>query len=188
MADCVTFRQLPAGNFSSEEKFGCIVCNPPYVDAQDMASLPPGLRRKVDLPRGHGQPARRAEVEVRWGQVQIQPPAVGALLRSVRAGAFVMFVVARVVGRADLVGGLIGATFSAVFVSALGGAFVSAGVGGAGALHGPVMNRASMVIDAAVDGQGVTLARTTLAAWISPARTFRGISSPKCCVIPASAR
>ena len=27
------------------------------------------------------------------------------------------------------------------------------------------MNRASMVIDAAVDGQGVTLARTTLAAW-----------------------
>jgi LysR family transcriptional regulator, glycine cleavage system transcriptional activator len=31
--------------------------------------------------------------------------------------------------------------------------------------HGPVMNRASMVIDAAVDGQGVALARTTLAAW-----------------------
>lgn len=30
---------------------------------------------------------------------------------------------------------------------------------------GPVMNRASMVIDAAVDGQGVALARTTLAAW-----------------------
>jgi LysR family glycine cleavage system transcriptional activator len=27
------------------------------------------------------------------------------------------------------------------------------------------MNRASMVIDAAVDGQGVTLARTSLAAW-----------------------
>jgi hypothetical protein len=42
-----------------------------------MASLPPGWRRKVDLPRGHGQPARGAEVEVRWGQVQIQPPAVG---------------------------------------------------------------------------------------------------------------
>jgi LysR family glycine cleavage system transcriptional activator len=32
-------------------------------------------------------------------------------------------------------------------------------------LHGPVLNRASMVIDAAVDGQGVALARTTLAAW-----------------------
>src|SRR5712671_6424845 len=31
--------------------------------------------------------------------------------------------------------------------------------------HGPVLNRASMVIDAAVDGQGIALARTTLAAW-----------------------
>jgi LysR family transcriptional regulator, glycine cleavage system transcriptional activator len=31
--------------------------------------------------------------------------------------------------------------------------------------HGPVLNRASMVIDAAVDGQGVALARTALAAW-----------------------
>jgi LysR family glycine cleavage system transcriptional activator len=31
--------------------------------------------------------------------------------------------------------------------------------------HGPILNRASMVIDAAVDGQGVALARTTLAAW-----------------------
>src|SRR5262249_5496708 len=30
--------------------------------------------------------------------------------------------------------------------------------------HGPVLNRASMAIDAAVDGQGVALARTTLAA------------------------
>ena len=28
-----------------------------------------------------------------------------------------------------------------------------------------VLNRASMLIDAAVDGQGVALARTTLAAW-----------------------
>ena len=35
----------------------------------------------------------------------------------------------------------------------------------AGAVHGPVLNRASMLIDAAVDGQGVALARTTLAAW-----------------------
>ena len=32
-------------------------------------------------------------------------------------------------------------------------------------LQGLVMNRASMVIDAAVNGQGVALARTTLAAW-----------------------
>jgi LysR family glycine cleavage system transcriptional activator len=31
-------------------------------------------------------------------------------------------------------------------------------------LHGPVLNRASMVIDAAIDGQGIALARTTLAA------------------------
>ena len=30
--------------------------------------------------------------------------------------------------------------------------------------HGPVLNRASMVIDAAIDGQGIALARTTLAA------------------------
>jgi LysR family glycine cleavage system transcriptional activator len=31
--------------------------------------------------------------------------------------------------------------------------------------HGPVLNRASMVIDAAVNGQGMALARTALAAW-----------------------
>ena len=41
----------------------------------------------------------------------------------------------------------------------------AAGVEDAGAVHGPVLNRASMLIDAAVDGQGVALARTTLAAW-----------------------
>jgi len=33
------------------------------------------------------------------------------------------------------------------------------------AVQGPVLNRASMLIDAAVDGQGIALARTTLAAW-----------------------
>ncbi len=32
-------------------------------------------------------------------------------------------------------------------------------------VHGPILNHASMLIDAAVDGQGVALARTTLAAW-----------------------
>ena len=32
-------------------------------------------------------------------------------------------------------------------------------------VHGPVLNRASMLIDAAIDGQGIALARTTLAAW-----------------------
>ena len=31
--------------------------------------------------------------------------------------------------------------------------------------HGPIMNRASMLIDAAIDGQGVALARSALAAW-----------------------
>jgi LysR family transcriptional regulator, glycine cleavage system transcriptional activator len=30
---------------------------------------------------------------------------------------------------------------------------------------GPVLNRASMLIDAAIDGQGIALARTALAAW-----------------------
>jgi LysR family transcriptional regulator, glycine cleavage system transcriptional activator len=32
-------------------------------------------------------------------------------------------------------------------------------------IHGPVLNRASMVIDAAINGQGIALARTTLAAF-----------------------
>jgi LysR family transcriptional regulator, glycine cleavage system transcriptional activator len=41
----------------------------------------------------------------------------------------------------------------------------AAGVPETGAVHGPVLNRASMLIDAAVDGQGIALARTTLAAW-----------------------
>jgi LysR family transcriptional regulator, glycine cleavage system transcriptional activator len=31
--------------------------------------------------------------------------------------------------------------------------------------NGPVLNRASMLIDAAIDGQGIALARTALAAW-----------------------
>jgi LysR family glycine cleavage system transcriptional activator len=42
--------------------------------------------------------------------------------------------------------------------------FDAAGVGDPVA-HGPVLNRASMLIDAAVDGQGIALARTTLAAF-----------------------
>jgi len=42
-----------------------------------MAALPPGARRKLKLPRRLGQRARRAEVEVRWAQVEIEPPAVG---------------------------------------------------------------------------------------------------------------
>jgi LysR family transcriptional regulator, glycine cleavage system transcriptional activator len=31
--------------------------------------------------------------------------------------------------------------------------------------RGPALNRASMLIDAAIDGQGIALARTALAAW-----------------------
>jgi LysR family transcriptional regulator, glycine cleavage system transcriptional activator len=42
--------------------------------------------------------------------------------------------------------------------------FAAAGVV-APVAHGPVLNRASMLIDAAVDGQGIALARTALAAW-----------------------
>jgi len=41
----------------------------------------------------------------------------------------------------------------------------AAGVGNVDLSHGPVLNRASMVIDAAVDGEGIALARTALAAW-----------------------
>jgi LysR family transcriptional regulator, glycine cleavage system transcriptional activator len=40
-----------------------------------------------------------------------------------------------------------------------------AGVGEVDLERGPVMNQASMAIDAAVDGQGIALARTALAAW-----------------------
>jgi hypothetical protein len=42
-----------------------------------MGSQAVGLRRSVHLPRGHGQPARQAQVQVRWAQVTIQAPAVG---------------------------------------------------------------------------------------------------------------
>jgi LysR family transcriptional regulator, glycine cleavage system transcriptional activator len=41
----------------------------------------------------------------------------------------------------------------------------AAGVAHVESSQGPVLNRASMVLDAAVDGQGIALARTTLAAW-----------------------
>jgi LysR family glycine cleavage system transcriptional activator len=40
-----------------------------------------------------------------------------------------------------------------------------AGVAGVDASRGPVLSQASMAVDAAVDGQGVALARTALAAW-----------------------
>ena len=41
----------------------------------------------------------------------------------------------------------------------------AAGVTGVDLAQGLVLNRASMLIDAAVDGQGIVLARTTLSAW-----------------------
>ena len=41
----------------------------------------------------------------------------------------------------------------------------AAGVTSSKPLSGPVLNRASMLIDAAIDGQGFTLARTALASW-----------------------
>ena len=41
----------------------------------------------------------------------------------------------------------------------------AAGVVSGDVRRGPVLNRASMLIDAAIDGQGVALARTALAAW-----------------------
>jgi len=41
----------------------------------------------------------------------------------------------------------------------------AAGIENSKAIHGPVLNRASMVIDAAINGQGIALARTTLAAF-----------------------
>jgi LysR family transcriptional regulator, glycine cleavage system transcriptional activator len=40
----------------------------------------------------------------------------------------------------------------------------AAGASGEGLLHGPILNHASMLIDAAIEGQGIALARTTLAA------------------------
>jgi LysR family glycine cleavage system transcriptional activator len=40
---------------------------------------------------------------------------------------------------------------------------VAAGHTGEGQLHGPILNHASMLIDAAIDGQGIALARTMLA-------------------------
>ncbi len=41
----------------------------------------------------------------------------------------------------------------------------AAGVNGIDLARGPLLNQASMAIDAAVDGQGVALARTALGAW-----------------------
>jgi LysR family glycine cleavage system transcriptional activator len=41
----------------------------------------------------------------------------------------------------------------------------AAGISSPDVSYGPIMNRASMLIDAAIDGQGIALARSALAAW-----------------------
>src|SRR5262249_38627025 len=41
----------------------------------------------------------------------------------------------------------------------------AAGVDGKAAVHGPVLNRDAISIDAAINGQGIALTRTTLCAW-----------------------
>jgi LysR family glycine cleavage system transcriptional activator len=41
----------------------------------------------------------------------------------------------------------------------------AAGIDAAAAVHGPVLNRDAIAIDAAIGGQGIALTRTTLAAW-----------------------
>jgi LysR family glycine cleavage system transcriptional activator len=40
----------------------------------------------------------------------------------------------------------------------------AAGASGEGLLHGPILDHTSMLIDAAIDGYGIALARTVLAA------------------------
>ena len=42
-----------------------------------MASQPLGQQRSIRLPRAHGQPARTAQVQVRWAQVSIRAPGAG---------------------------------------------------------------------------------------------------------------
>jgi hypothetical protein len=42
-----------------------------------MEAQPVRLRRKLEVPRRRGQPARSAEVGIRWAQITIQAPAVG---------------------------------------------------------------------------------------------------------------
>ena len=42
-----------------------------------LAAQPVGERREVEVPRQRSQPARTAQVEVRWAPVTLEPPAVG---------------------------------------------------------------------------------------------------------------
>jgi LysR family glycine cleavage system transcriptional activator len=66
---------------------------------------------------------------------------------------------------------------------------------GEGLLHGPIFNHASMLIDAAIDGQGVALARTALAAadlisgrLVRPFRTALRLSNTYWVVCPKATR
>ncbi len=59
---------------------------------------------------------------------------------------------------------------------------------------GPVLNRASMLIDAAIDGQGIALARTALAAWdlingrlVRPVEASLKVANPYWIICPKSA-
>jgi DNA-binding transcriptional LysR family regulator len=54
-----------------------------------------------------------------------------------------------------------------VTATSISGCVMLAGKGGSVALctlHGPILNHASMLIDAAIDGHGIALAQTALAA------------------------
>src|SRR5260370_2633546 len=69
--------------------------------------------------------------------------------------------------------------------------FDAAGITNPEMSHGLTLNRASMLIDAAVDGQGVALARTTLAAWdlfngrlVSPLQVGLKLAQTHSAVVP----
>ena len=66
---------------------------------------------------------------------------------------------------------------------------------GEGLLHGPILNHASLLIDAAIDGQGIALARTILAAsdliaqrLVRPFRTALQLSKTYWIVCPRATR
>jgi hypothetical protein len=57
-----------------------------------MAALPCAQRRTVEVPRRPGQPARTAQVEVRWDRVEIAAPAVGCKKGWPPVGVWVVWV------------------------------------------------------------------------------------------------
>jgi LysR family glycine cleavage system transcriptional activator len=56
----------------------------------------------------------------------------------------------------------------------------AAGAPSEGLLHGPILNHASMLIDAAIDGQGIALARTSLPRTTSSLGIWFGHSERRC--------